>query len=153
MISSWLNFTVRTSNQSFRVHHDGNAEKYHPILQSPPYGDFASVDDNPFSFFLGPRSRAKVISKGLAERLSDVGLRGRGCISFAAASGFCPVISSDGNQPNWTSNRDSSADSSRYGSKKMSQVARDTSEMYNPRRRASNLVLVNSCPAGGGTFI
>jgi hypothetical protein len=153
MISSWLSFTDRTGNHSVRVHHDGNAEKYHPILQSPPYGDFASVDDNPFSFFHGPRSRAKVISKGLADRLSDVGLRGRRCISFAAASGFRLVTSIEAHRRDWFSFCNSSADLAANGSQEISQMASNTSELYNPRRGASDLVFVNSYPAGRGTFI
>jgi hypothetical protein len=66
-MSSWLRFTVRASNHSFRVPHAGNEEKYNPILQSSLYEDFTYVDINHMRLVQGPRSWGKVIPKGLAE--------------------------------------------------------------------------------------
>jgi hypothetical protein len=75
-MSSWLNFTVRASKYSFRVYRAQNAGKNHHLIQCQPYGDIASVDNNPLRLVHGARSRVKVISKGLAERSSDLGLTG-----------------------------------------------------------------------------
>lgn len=46
-MSSWLNSSVRASDDSFRVLHARDAWKYHPFIQCPPYGDFTSGDHNP----------------------------------------------------------------------------------------------------------
>ena len=53
-MSSWLNFTVRAIHDSFRVHHSRNARKYYTLLQTLPYGDFSSFDNN--SMRVGPKS-------------------------------------------------------------------------------------------------
>jgi len=153
MILSWLNLTVRARNDSFRVHHAQNAGKNHPLLQCRPYGDSASVDNNPLRLVQGARSRVKVLSKGLAERSFHMGLRGRRCFPIADSPALFHFISSDGNRSDWLSFRDSSADLTSDGVQDMSQVACNTSELYNPRRRTSGLVLVNSHPAGRGLSI
>lgn len=151
MMSSWLNFTAYINRNWSRIHQSRNAGKNHPFLQCRPYGTFASLDNNPLRLVQGPRSRG-IISTGLAERSSDMGLRGRRCIPLADAFAFCLVISSDGNRFDWLSFRDSSADLSTGRFQEMSQVACDTIDLCNPRLRMSNSVLVKSHPVSRGVY-
>ena len=69
--------------------------------------------------------------------------------SYANASGFCLITSSNGNRLDLLSLRDSSADSSTYGFQEISQVACSASELYNPRHQASSLVLASSTARRG----
>jgi hypothetical protein len=126
--------------------------KNRPLLQCTPYGDFASVDNNPLRLVQGARSRVKVLSKGFGERSSHMGLRGRRSVPIADASEFCLVISSDGNRFDWLIFRDSSADLTSDGAQDMSQVACNISDLYNPRVRMSSSVLVNSHPVSRGAY-
>jgi hypothetical protein len=80
MILNWLNFAAPTRNDSFRVQHARNAGKYHPLLQCQPDGDIVSLDNNHLRLVQGAGSKVKFISKGLAERSSHMGLRGRSCV-------------------------------------------------------------------------
>jgi hypothetical protein len=77
----------------------------------------------------------------------------RSRVTIADASGFFLIISIGGDQPDWLRTRDSSADSSTYGSQENSPVECNTSELYNPRLRTSGMVFVNSHLAGKGLSI
>jgi hypothetical protein len=47
MLSSWLNFTVGASPDTFRKHQTRSAGEYHALLQYSPYSEVDIIDYNP----------------------------------------------------------------------------------------------------------